>query len=348
MKVLLGWELGAGQGHIQRLTAIASHLAAQGWEPIFALKSYDLKGIDFPWQSLVPPCLPFSGREDSYRFADILATFGFEQVDLLRAHLHDWQTILKTVNPQLVIADHAPGLVLAAHGLLPIVTVGSHFAVPPPVEEFPIFRFPAPPESDERQLRVSETVQQLVRLNMPLGQALNGDYSFIFSLPELDYYRVWRQPAQTRYVGIQIAPLPRNHPTAAAKTWAYLSSDYANYEEVLNTLNAASEFRPLHEVLTDLSVAVHHGGLTTTIACLLAGVPQLILPRHVEQQLTATALMQLGAAQMYIEPTWEDLLMAQIQVSQLVDRAQTLADRLSRWNQNFLDIVTQTCFDLVS
>ncbi|MBD2460520.1 hypothetical protein H6G89_05625 [Oscillatoria sp. FACHB-1407] len=350
MKVLLGWELGAGQGHIQRLVALAHRLSQQGCTPVFALKSYNLKGMDFPWQSLVAPRLPFTGREDSHTFADLLASFGFDDASLLQPHIHQWQDILKTVNPDLVVTDHAPGLVLAAHGLLPTVVVGSHFAVPPPTEIFPIFRLPASPDTDLRQQAVSETVHQIVRQDAPLGQILNGDRSFIFSIPELDHYRGWRDP-NTDYVGIHITPLKLGGDTigdsAALHAWAYLGGDYPFRDLVLETLNPDSGFKPLQEALTNTAIALHHGGLTTTVACVLAGVPQLILPRYIEQQLNAIALLRLGIGQMLTAPNWEHLLMAQAEVLSLSNNAQALAHQLAHWNQDHLDKVVQTCLQFL-
>jgi hypothetical protein len=347
MKVLLGWELGAGQGHLQRLVALAERLAAQGWTPVFALKSFNLKGLSFPWESLVAPRLPFSGRENSYTFADLLATFSFTQADLLQAHLHHWQDILGTVNPDLIVTDHAPGLVLAAHGRIPTVVVGSHFAVPPAVELFPIFRFPAPPDWEDVQAEVRETVQQVVRSDAPVGQLLNGDRSFIFSLPELDCYQGWRTSiSTTEYVSAHIAPLPCNHSADARTTWAYLASNYESRQLVLDTLCPDTQFKPLKEGLVDKAIAIHHGGLTTSIACLLAGVPQLILPRYLEQQITGRALVQLGVAQMLQEPTWDELCMADAHVYSLTSTAQQVATQLKQWNQNFLDTIVESCFQL--
>ena len=344
MKVLLGWELGAGQGHIQRLVALAQRLTLYGCVPVFALKSQNLKGMDFPYQSVAAPRLPFSGREDSHTFADILATFGFNQADLLSTHLQNWQAIIKSINPDLVITDHAPGLVLAAKGRVPVVVIGSHFAVPPPVEVFPPFRFPAPPESAERQMRVSETVRQVVGLDTPLGQVFNGDRSFIFSIPELDCYRAWRQPAQNdQYVGIHVAPLPRRNGSTTGKNWTYLASDYRFRDLVFSMVGTEPEFKPLQEALIDKSIAIHHGGLTTAIACLLAGIPQLILPRYIEQQLNAIALSKLEVAQMLIAPTFENLQIAQTQVSHLSGNALRLAEQLFDWNQNFLDRIVADC-----
>jgi UDP-N-acetylglucosamine:LPS N-acetylglucosamine transferase len=345
MNILLGWELGAGQGHVQRLAALAKALEAQGFTPIFALKSYRLQNLRFPWRAISAPLLPFSGREESHTLADILAAFGFHDRNLLQPHIAAWQTILKNLNPALVIADHAPGLVLAARGLVPTVVIGSHFAVPPPIEVFPTLRFPAPPQSELYQAQVSETVHQIANSNQPLGRILNGDRSFIFSLPELDCYRFWRQDPQ--YVGIHNAPFPINQAKSNHSTWAYLAKHYAHRDRVLQTLNSEHEFKPLHEALVDKSLAVHHGGLTTTIACLLTGVPQLILPQHLEQHLNAIALLRLGAAQMLFNPTWEDLLVAQAQMMTFHESAKAIAQHLQPWNQNLLDIVVNACLQFL-
>lgn len=343
MKVLLGWELGAGQGHIQRLAAIAQALQSYGCVPIFALKSYTLKGMKFPWQSLLAPRLQFSGRTESYTFADILATFGFDQPILLGQHLAAWQDILTTVQPDLVITDHAPGLVLAARGRVRTIVVGSHFAVPPPVEEFPQFRFPAPPESEQRQAKVSDTVRAVTTLDVPLGQALNGDRSFIFSLPQLDCYYAWRTNPQ--YVSVHITPLPAGNSAAKTGSWAYLEQKYSAYPLIRATLQPQCEFKPLEEILPQTNWAIHHGGLTTTIACLLTGVPQLILPRHLEQQLTGYALESLGVAQVMTKPTWENLLLAQAQQPRLAKMATELSQDLSPWNQNFIEKLVKSLID---
>lgn len=341
MNILFGWELGAGQGHIQRLVAIAQKLETYGYTPVFALKSYKFNGTAFPWQRLTPPQLAFSGREASFSFADILATFGFDDVTCLRTHIDSWQDILQEVRPALVIADHAPGLVLAAQNIAPTIVIGSHFTVPPPIENFPPIRCPLPPAAIERQQRVSETVHQISQIDAPLGQILTGDRSFIFSLPELDWYRFWR--VNPEYVGAHIGPIPLRQNQSATDVWAYLAADYDQRDRVLKTLNANADFQPLQEALTNQGIAVHHGGLTTTIACLLAGIPQLVLPRYVEQQLTTFALMRLGVAQMAINPTREDLFIAQARTFAATAKSQAIAQDLAAWNQDFLPVIIQAC-----
>ncbi len=346
MKVLLGWELGAGQGHIQRLATLAKALQVNGCEPIFALKAYHFRNLQFPWQIIEPPALFFSGREDSYAYPDILETFGFADPILLSTHIQSWQTILQAVQPHLVIADHAPGLVLAAQGHVPTVVVGSHFAVPPPVEIFPPLRLPTPPESLERQARVGETIRKVLKIERSLGQLFNGDYSFIFSIPELDCYRFWR--VNPHYVGIHITPVPSHRSQAQGAAWAYLNESHPDYNLVIRTLNAAHDFKPLPAVFRDQSLVIHHGGLTTTIGCLLSGMPQLVLPCYLEQELTALALIRLGVAQMMIRPTWDDLLMLQAQTPIIAQKAKKQAQNLTHWNQNFTNQVVEKCLQLAA
>lgn len=343
MKILLGWELGAGQGHIQRLTMLAQKLELHGYEPVFALKSYNLKGQEFKWQRVEAPRLPFSGRDASYTFADILATFGFDDTHLLKFHLQSWQNVLTAVQPSLIITDHAPGLVLAAYGSIPTVVIGSHFAVPPPVEEFPILRFPAPPESEQRQLQVSETVRQVKQIAPPLGKVLNGDRSFIFSLPQLDCYTPWR--INPNYVGIHTTPLNFSDFGAMKSAWAYLDKNYDSRDLIIDTLKPNCEFKPLNEALSTASIAIHHGGLTTSIACLLAGVPQLLFPRHLEQQINARALVQLGVAKTVKDPTWETLHLAYADTFSLSEKAKFVAHELAQWNQSFVEQVINACLE---
>lgn len=345
MNILLGWELGAGQGHIQRLAALAKALQEQGHTPVMALKSYNLNGQPFPWNCVLAPRLPFSGRETSYSLADILESFGFGDVNLLDRHIQAWQAVLQEIQPALVITDHAPGLVLAAQGRIPTLVIGSHFAVPPLVDILPILRFPAPPESRDRQTEVAETVRRITTLDKPLGQILNGDRSFIFSIPELDCYRPWRQ--NPTYVGIHNAPLPVLPRQSAGTTWAYLAKNYDYRNLVVQTLAADCTFQPLHQALVDKSLAIHHGGLTTTIGCLFTGIPQLLFPRYLEQQLTAVSLVRLGIAEMIKTPTWENLLIAQARLSLLTERARELAQELACWNHNQLDTVVQAGLEFI-
>jgi hypothetical protein len=217
------------------------------------------------------------------------------------------------------------------------VVVGSGFLVPPPVEEFPILRFPAPPESFEHQVQVSQTVRSVVNLEVPLGVALNGDRSFIYSIPALDPYVYLRSPDQhtdqytDQYIGVHQAPLPDNLHRREGAVWAYLADDYPQRDLVLKTLRPRSDFKP------------HHGGVTTTTTCLLAGIPQLLLPNYLEQWLLGFSVEGLGVGKMLTKPTWETLIATQAQVYALTEQAQQQAQRLAGWNRNFMPQIVDDC-----
>ncbi len=344
-RALLGWELGGGQGHIHRLAAIARSLCSYGIEPIFALKNFHPKGLDFPWKVLQAPLSPMKAIEESdrdhksYLFTDILHIYGFRHPDL-HFHIKAWKNLIALVKPTFVIAEFAPALVLASRSLsVPVIVTGNSFSVPPPVIDFPALRESVPIASRCRQSEVSEVVYQVTGFDAPLGQLLNGDRSFIFSIPELDFYRDVRHGAE--YVGMHNAPFPQNIGDEHGSFWSYLSTDWPHYQLVMNKLQPDNKFGALENVLKGKSLAIHHGGSTTTTACLLMGIPQLLLPKHLEQWLNASALARLGVAQIITHPTAESLKTSVM--STLFHKASEQAQRFSSWNHNRIDQVVQSC-----
>ena len=344
MKILLGWELGGGQAHVHRLAAIARLVESYNAEPIFALKSYEIKGIYFPWKIIPSPPLAFLGRAKSYTFTDILETFGFGKIESLKSQLQAWHSILKDLDPKLIIADYAPSLVLAALGKIQTIVIGGGFTVPPSIDDFPILEFPAPPESFQRREQVKSTINKITRSNISIGEALNGDYSFIFSIPELDPYQYLR--AKEKYVGIHIAPLPPALYCSDGPVWTYLADDYSNRQALLNSFQLQESFRPLKESLAGKSLAIHHGSLTTSIACILAGIPQFLIPRHSEERLNSLALQKLGVARILEKTTWEDLVLARAQSHKLAEVARNQASSFSHWNQSYMGTIDIILRDL--
>jgi UDP:flavonoid glycosyltransferase YjiC (YdhE family) len=62
----------------------------------------------------------------------------------------------------------------------------------------------------------------------------------------------------------------------------------------------AAGWLPLNSVLPAVDLAVHHVGAGTTMACLLAGLPQLLISRNAEQTDTARRLNEFGAAKQIV------------------------------------------------
>jgi len=232
-----------------------------------------------------------------------------------------WQELLDLLAPDLTVADHAPTLCLAAYRAVPTVLMGTGFCLPPAT----LGRFPplvpgqAPVVPESQLLEVLREVQR--RRGRPAPDTLPGLFAaadrFVTALPEIDPYPGREEP----YVG-PLEPLAEpSSPPAEPSYFAYLSADYGRLEEVLAVLagtgcrgsaylrGAAPALRdrvrglgvevldrprPLAEVVSAAAVVVHHGGAATTQFALSAGRPQLCLPQHLEQALTARCLHQLG------------------------------------------------------
>ncbi|MBX3562555.1 MAG: glycosyl transferase-like UDP-glucuronosyltransferase [Sphingomonas sp.] len=138
-RVLIGWEFGANRGHAVRLTAIADALQTAGHDISFAVTRLDaMHAQKVPaasiWQAPVSPRM-MAGRAraigPAVGMADILARLGMDDPLIVVSMLSGWHRLFDAIRPDLVIADFAPFLLLAARGRLPTISVGTGFTSPP-------------------------------------------------------------------------------------------------------------------------------------------------------------------------------------------------------------------------
>ena len=136
----MGWESGAGFGHVAPMRLVARALLARGHKPVMALRDVVepapmLK--DEPYPILHGPfwgraAMGLGGKPFSAAtFADILAVGGFGNADELSAMMKACDALIDVVRPDLVIAEYAPMLALAARGRVPAILFGTGFTVPP-------------------------------------------------------------------------------------------------------------------------------------------------------------------------------------------------------------------------
>ena len=330
--VLFTWELGGGLGHVSHILPLARELARLGHRPVLALRNLIepaplLEAAGFPvlqaprWEPR-PHSRP--KRYQARTFADLLAFCGFTDRDGLAAVIRAWDTVIETIRPALIVAEHSPMACVAAYGgPLPLVVIGTGFTVPPSaVESFPVLTPGAeplvPPEA------VFDCVAAVLRrrgrpVPAHLPHLFAGEAGFVLTYPELDPYSAWRTAPAAGPIECLGRPTPL---PAEPRGFAYLPGDHPRLDTLLAALaesglpgaayvrhagpgvdasieaagwEACPGPQPLADLLPRVSVVLHHGGLGMAAAALAAGRPQVLIPTVLEQRLNARAVEALGA-----------------------------------------------------
>lgn len=277
-----------------------------------------------------------AGRIAPVNYADMLLTCGFSEPKDVAARVRAWDDLYALVRPDVLVADHAPTALLAAEGAgIPHLAIGNGFAIPPAASPWPSMR-PWEGVAHERLLAAESRLDRVVkaawhqvsRRHSPQMRELFGSCDVLDTFSELDHY-------DGREGGNYVGPIV-SVPTGLRATWqsrerakvlAYLRPEVPGFAEIMNALSrldaevlcvapglapeaarrlATSSLRialtplvlpPLLE-RADLAVGYANGGFSTQ--ALLAGVPLLLRPKHVEQALLARRVKALGAGKILI------------------------------------------------
>jgi hypothetical protein len=139
MKLLLGTEANEGMGHIAPWTSFIAlaqqhgvdvHMAAPDLAKLhrFMGQHLNMNLWQAPCVRSVRPNVVSSARS----WPEILVSLGYADVDGLTGAVKAWISILKRLEPDVLMADYAPALIVAAKVLsIPVIEVGSGFCVPP-------------------------------------------------------------------------------------------------------------------------------------------------------------------------------------------------------------------------
>jgi len=344
LRVLFGWEFGAGLGHVTRFRPIAERLSAEGWEIVCALQEIErgdalvdrgagarlpgVRVIQAPrWNISNDPKLR---QVPTHNFADVLRLIGYGNADALRHRISAWRDLIAVVKPDVVVGDFSPTLNLAARGRVPRIGVGNGYTTPPAGRTMPPIR-PWQKELHDFSIQNERMLHEAVNTALKalgdpgvsyLADVLHGDETYVFSLPLVDPYSAYRPeptlPPFNMPRGIRPKPvgerrprsvflyLPRGHKLAvmainavkAAKVEAeaYISDLPADEAGKRSGPGLKIHARPqdFATVLPSVRLVVHHGGLSTAVAALLAGTPQFVLPWNLEHAVTARRLEETG------------------------------------------------------
>lgn len=336
-RILLAWELGAGFGHIAPLRVLARELHKLGHVCIFALR--ELEAAEDFLEPELGPVLQAPLRVSAIHapvktqvsYASLLHNTGFDDERYLAARLRAWREIMREQSCDLLVAEHAPTAVAAAHSLgLPAIQLGSGFIVPPLTRPFPVFT-PALQVSHEVLLKNEATVLSVIsaaykRLGLAAPESLLQVFGHaqpaLITYAELDHYGIKRDEPYLGLLEMAQGTPPEWPAGTGPKLFAYLRP--SNRLEPLLTALQRMPARVLVRVagiaadrlhrferpglrITDQAVNIqlaaqrcdafiNYGAHGTTTESLLAGKPILLLPNNVEQSLVALRAQQLGAA----------------------------------------------------
>lgn len=322
-------------------------------------------GIPFVQAPHLPQGMALAHRPNGY--ADILLSQGWSDRRTLHGLTHAWLNLFRLFNPERLVLDYSPTVSLAARiAKIPTVLMGNGFELPPatdPLPAFPGFSWATPAKAAE-----SEGIA-VANANVVLGSfrgqpitALRdlvlGQVRLLATFPELDHYG---ERLDARYVGPLLGDLtaprigwPR---VEGPKIFACLRPDTPQVGLILSALAhmracvicVATGFAPdqlaalkvphVRHVsgpvdlphLKNADLCITYGAEGTMLRFLLAGVPQLLLPWHVETYMAARKLSSAGLGQSLLGKTTsaevEDAVLALVSDAKAHERTADFARR---------------------
>lgn len=381
-RILCGWEFGAGLGHVTRLKPIVSALRDGGAEIVVALQDLDRAaafldsetGKALPGFSVISgprwemPHNPEARKIPTHSFADVLNIIGYGNPAALAARVEAWCGLINAYKPDLVLGDFCPTLRLAARGQVPMIMVGNGYTIPPAGRTLPPIR---PWQSKLEAFSIGHEEKILGAINAVLSRrgepaldfladVLNGDETFVFSVPLVDPYAAYRQAPQlppfNLPAGLRPLPLaergnanvffymPGRQPelrktvegvtAAGVSCEAYISDLTPKGAETLSSpgFKIHRGPQPFDTVIPRARLIIHHGGLSTAVAAIQAATPQLIVPWNLEHLVTARRVETLGAA-VVVESDWTpkriaDVVRKMVRDKPLAIRAAKAVDKI--------------------
>ena len=335
-RILFAWEMGANYGHLVVSLRIARKLRERHHAVAFAVRDTRaaaelLAPERFPF--VQAPTLGRRARlsKPPANFSEILLGEGYADPMGLLGAVQAWRSLIQLSQPSIILTDYAPTATVAAHSLQkPYAVLSNGFGAPPPVSPLPSIR-PWEEIPAQHLIHADKTVNAAINAVLDAVGAHNTTtvaelyrQPLLCIFPELDPYGPRDGES---YIG-PIFALPgarrADWPTTGKrKILAYLRPDIPGFPVLTEALSAIDadklcivpglsqeQTRRLHtrsmqistsplaldELLPQADLFVHYGGSGVLCQGLLAGVPALIVPGFVEQNLNARCAEAIGAA----------------------------------------------------
>ena len=351
-KALLAWELGGGLGHLRVLSVLGRALEERGFDAVIAapdMQRAAASGLDpavlrqgVEWPPVAAHLASAELRPQASRdTGQILARAGFHDPDLVASIIGRWDTVLAAEKPDVVVADYAPGLLLAARGRVPAALVGEGYTVPPQgAASFPrLHDMQCGPLVDEATLLDNANTALRRHGRPPLSrwaESMQGAAHFACTFPLLDPFSSQRRE---QVMGPMEHVLPEISDEPGNGVFVYLHGEDMRQEKVLRAIlqleahcivhapgmpPAAARLlterghrvmerpAPMAEFLPRVRAVLHRGGHGLAALALAAGRPQFMLTTHQGNFLIARALSAAGLGRFHRLGAADYLLAARI------------------------------------
>lgn len=340
-RILCVWEMGSSLGHLTNLKLFVDEAQQQGHQVSLAVRElqnvttvFDLDNI----QLFQAPFIRHSRRKyktPMISFSQLILRQVFTNQQELTGLYHSWNSLFASIEPDLVIYDHAPSALVASFGKpWRKWVIGSGFLVPRYDGPF-LGVFPGTQKSPQNDNHLQQAEQHLLAL---INQVLSDsgapamgsvkdifeqcDEQLLLTLPELDHFG---RREQGNYLGLKwnVSPNPPAWPAVEGKrkAFAYLNF-FPGLPKLVDTLisrnmnlliysrNLPVEFvrdysdrvsfsdKPvdLKQVFQEADFAINHGNHASAAQAYIMGCPQLLLPQHQEQMFLSRRIEQQGRA----------------------------------------------------
>ncbi len=275
-----------------------------------------------------------SQKTSAINYSDILLRCGYNNPSNLTGLTRGWIQLIQLIKPELILVDHAPGAILAAKILnIPVCNAATGFVFPPAINPLPGFQ---PQDTLGQQQLVEKDRQALQTINSVINkfsgdqlqditQLFDIEHNFLCTFSELDHYGTRRG---ADYCGSIYSTYGQSFPdwqqdTGKKKIFLYLSATHPYFKSMVEQLRNSPYQVLLHprdlkwkhyeqtidqslfispnpvnmdNVTQHADLIICHGGHATSSAALLNGIPLLIIPQQIEQQLFATRLASQNLA----------------------------------------------------
>lgn len=336
-RIFCGWELGNELSHLSHLAELSHLLGADGHNVTLALRDLSRPHFFFRKQSvpiLQAPVWTFPVQADRpvICLADVLMMKGWLYDTTLRNLVNAWQGLLDLVQPDIVVCEYAPTLLLALRDSpIPRVIMGTGFAEPVPGTPMVDWR-PGQPKDDivkRQEQRLLGTANQVLESQgktplQHLSDLYRADLTVIKTLQELD---LLQRTADDRT--LFCAPQSKGNRNAAQwldgpgpRIFAYLSPEHPQWDALLMALKQCDGRVFLHcpgdkrqrlqsydegrfrlstdnvdmtASLREADLFIGHGSMASVAQSLTAGVPVLSFPIQLEQLRNGQNVQQQGA-----------------------------------------------------